>query len=281
MQKLRFIYAVSQSYFQRCFESNTNYALSLQMIHILIYLTLLLDTVLQFSLASINIAFGCKQAQQYSRTHQLSFIRAVGWSAQNAFALVVRAYHCYSRTLQFSCISYEVLLAARFDVLFKSLNVTKTINTFLAHFRVFEKATNLFNATGHHACSPTPTKISIDILLLPAKTFGIKLAQPIRKMISIYFYCWRVEDVSFQSPLVGPCIQWRSQPKNLVWAKIFGEVKMFVCRRITPFCLKKHLSKHKMTIRCKNLWGAMVPLATPATPVPAYIPTHDFEKALF
>ena len=27
------------------------------------------------------------------------------------------------------------------------------------------KATNLFNATGHHACSPTPNKISIDILL--------------------------------------------------------------------------------------------------------------------
>ena len=24
-------------------------------------------------------------------------------------------------------------------------------------------------------------------------------------MISTYFYCWWVEDVSFQSPLVGPC----------------------------------------------------------------------------
>jgi len=34
--------------------------------------------------ASINIVFGCKQAQQYSRTHQLGFIRTVGWSAQNA-----------------------------------------------------------------------------------------------------------------------------------------------------------------------------------------------------
>jgi len=33
---------------------------------------------------SINIAFGCKQAQQYSRTHQLGFIRAVNCSAQNA-----------------------------------------------------------------------------------------------------------------------------------------------------------------------------------------------------
>ena len=34
--------------------------------------------------ASINIVFGCKQAQQYSRSHYLGFIRAVSWSAQNA-----------------------------------------------------------------------------------------------------------------------------------------------------------------------------------------------------
>jgi len=34
--------------------------------------------------ASINIVFGYKQAQQYSRIHQLGLIRAVSWSAQNA-----------------------------------------------------------------------------------------------------------------------------------------------------------------------------------------------------
>jgi len=34
--------------------------------------------------ASINIVFGCKQAQQYSRTHHLSFIGAVSLSAQHA-----------------------------------------------------------------------------------------------------------------------------------------------------------------------------------------------------
>ena len=34
--------------------------------------------------ASINIAFGWKQAQQYSRTHQLGFIRAASWIARNA-----------------------------------------------------------------------------------------------------------------------------------------------------------------------------------------------------
>jgi len=54
------------------------------MIHIFIYLNLLLDTVLQFSLLPLNIVFGYKQAQQYSRTYHLAFIRAVSWSAQNA-----------------------------------------------------------------------------------------------------------------------------------------------------------------------------------------------------
>ena len=33
---------------------------------------------------SSNIVFGYKEAQQYSRKHQLGFIRAVSWSAQNA-----------------------------------------------------------------------------------------------------------------------------------------------------------------------------------------------------
>jgi len=37
-----------------CFESNTNHALSWQMIYILIYLNLLLDTVLQFSLFLVS-----------------------------------------------------------------------------------------------------------------------------------------------------------------------------------------------------------------------------------
>jgi len=40
------------------------------------------DTVVQP--VSINIVFGCKQAQQYSKTHHLGFIRTVSWSAQNA-----------------------------------------------------------------------------------------------------------------------------------------------------------------------------------------------------
>ena len=49
---------------------------------------------------------------------------------------------------------------------------------FSCTFPFFEKATNLFNTTGHLACSPNSTKISIDILLPAANTFGLKLAQP-------------------------------------------------------------------------------------------------------
>jgi len=54
--------------------------------------------------ASINIVFGCKQAQQYSRTHQLGFIRAVSWSAQNVASHWSHVHIIYSGTLQFSCI---------------------------------------------------------------------------------------------------------------------------------------------------------------------------------
>jgi len=54
------------------------------------------------------------------------------------------------------------------------INVTKTI--FSCTFPFFEKAIKFFNAAGHYVCSPTPTKISIDILLPAAKTFGLKLA---------------------------------------------------------------------------------------------------------
>jgi len=54
--------------------------------------------------------------------------------------------------IKFSCILYEVWFTARFDVFFTLLNVTKMINIFLPRtFPLFVKATNLFNATAHHA----------------------------------------------------------------------------------------------------------------------------------
>ena len=72
-------------------------------------------------------------------------------------ALVARAYHSYTRTLQLSCISWEMWVTARFDVFFKSLNVTKTINIFLAHFR-FLKMLQIFSVLLGimHAASPLP-----------------------------------------------------------------------------------------------------------------------------
>jgi len=38
-------------------------------------------------------------------------------------------------------------------------------------------------------------------------------------------------------------------------AKKFWGTKLFDFRRITPFCLEKRLSKHKMTIFSKNFGG--------------------------
>ena len=89
-----------------------------------------------------------------------------------------------SRTHQFSGILYEVWVVARFDVLFELLNLKKTINCkvryiyckawylniFLAHFCSLKCYKSLTN--GHHACSPTPSQTSIDILLQPQKMFG-------------------------------------------------------------------------------------------------------------
>jgi len=43
----------------------------------------------------------------------------------------------------------------------------------------------------------------------------------------------------------------------------FGVAKLFDFRRITLFCLEKRFLKHKMTIRSKNFWGDMVPVAPP------------------
>ena len=83
---------------------------------------------------------------------------------------------------------------------------------FSCTFSFFEKATNIFTAAGHHACSPTPTKISIDILLTAAKTFGLKIIVAFfTKTISIHFYCWWLQDVSFQSPLDGPCLHTQTE----------------------------------------------------------------------
>ena len=58
------------------------------------------------------------------------------------------------------CVKGTALL----DVLFTLLNVTNAINIFLAHFRFFRKRRILLMLLGTNACSPTPTKISIDIL---------------------------------------------------------------------------------------------------------------------
>jgi len=91
-------------------------------------------------------------------------------------------------------------VTARFDILFKSLKVTKTINIFLTHFRFLIKATNLFNVTGHHTCSPTPTIIFIDNPLTSSKNIWPKISEA-------YFTKW------FQS--IFTVSGWRTYPFNL------------------------------------------------------------------
>jgi len=52
---------------------------------------------------------------------------------------------------------------------------------------------------------------------------------------------------------------------------------MFDSRRITPICLKKRLSKHKMTVFSKNLGGHGLiapPPATPMAPAPSHTEMH-------
>ena len=62
----------------------SRFALYLQMIYILYILKFVAGHGTVVQPVSIDIVSECKEAQHYSRTHQLGFIRAVSWSAQNA-----------------------------------------------------------------------------------------------------------------------------------------------------------------------------------------------------
>jgi len=104
--------------------------------------------------ASINIIFGYKQAQQYSRIHQLDFIIAANWSAQNVES---HWSHVHITFIVEHFNIEEAWVTARFDVLFKSLNVTKTINIFLAHFHFLKMLQIFLMLPGiMHAAPPLP-----------------------------------------------------------------------------------------------------------------------------
>jgi len=65
---------------------------------------------------------------------------------------------------------------ARFDVLFKSLNVTKTIDIFLAHFRFFKKLhIFLMLLVIMHAVPPLP-KSPLIFFYQQKKAFDLNLA---------------------------------------------------------------------------------------------------------
>ena len=131
---------------------------------------LLLDAVLNFSLLLALIPY--LDSNKYSNV--VEYINWVlselsVWSAQNAESqwshvyITLKVEHInfthFIESLGYSSISCLVQVASRYKG-YKYLSCT---------FSFSEKATNLFNATGHHACSHTHNKIFIDILLPGAK----------------------------------------------------------------------------------------------------------------
>jgi len=97
------------------------------------------------------------------------------------------------RSVGYSAIWYLVQVALRY----------KDNKYFSCTFPFFEKAKNLFNASGHHAYSPIPTKISIDILLPATKHLAQNYRSLLHKMISIFTVGgWRM--CPFNLPLLAP-----------------------------------------------------------------------------
>jgi len=109
--------------------------------------------------ASINIVFGYKQVQRYSRKHQLGFIRAVSWSAQNAES---HWSHMHNITLTVEHFHFHAFCKCGLqrDLMSCSgrFNVTKTINIFLAHFRFSKKLQIFLMLLGIMHAAPPLTK---------------------------------------------------------------------------------------------------------------------------
>jgi len=105
------------------------------------------------------------KAKLLTLIHHMGFIRAVSWSAQNAES---HWSHVHI-TLTGENISFHAFYKRcglqRDLKSFSSCLTLQRRQIFSCTFLLFVKATNLFKATAHHACSPTPSTISIDILL--------------------------------------------------------------------------------------------------------------------
>jgi len=88
--------------------------------------------------ASINIVSGWKQAQQYSRTYQLGFIRAVTWSAQNPESHWSQV-HITLKADHFSFHAFCKKCGLQRDLMSCSSWLTLQRRYFLAHFRFLKK----------------------------------------------------------------------------------------------------------------------------------------------
>jgi len=97
-----------------------------------------------------------------------------------------------------------VWVTARFDVLFKSLNVTKTINIFLAHFRLLTKQQIFLMLLGiMHAAPPLPKSPLISTYQQQNHWPKISVAYFTKWFQSIFTVGgWRT--YPFNLPLLGP-----------------------------------------------------------------------------
>jgi len=111
-----------------CFDSNTTHTLSLQMICILIYLELLLDTVLQFSL------FPLISYLEVNKHNKIT--EHINW-VLSELSVEHFSFHAFYRC------------GLQRDLMFCSSRLTLQRRYFSCTFPCFEKAKNLFNASGN------------------------------------------------------------------------------------------------------------------------------------
>ena len=139
--------------------------------------------------------------------------------------------------LQFSCILQEVWVTARFDVLFKSLNVEKTINIFLAHLR-FLKSYKSFQCYWASCMQPHPYQNLYWYPLTSSKNFWPK--------ISVAYW-------SMCNPVVTPSVwDWSSGRMDCDVIDVNLRQTNWPKRALTSMCME-------VTYKCRLLGLSLLP----------------------
>jgi len=123
------------------------------MIYIFIYLNLLLDTVLYSSLLPLISYLDVNKHSNIVEHINWVFIRAVSWSVQNPESHWSQV-HITLKVEHFSFHAFYKKCGLQHDLISCSRWLTLQRRYFSCTFPFFEKATILFNANRHYACSP-------------------------------------------------------------------------------------------------------------------------------